>query len=147
MLCSCTAKVYTPVLSTEFEYNAVCKIGDFSYDCKIMKTEKDLSVIPTTTYASGMKMTYNGKTLTFSKNNISESFDKNLINYPNPAKLMYEVFTACENTENITVQKLKDGYAYVGKISVGSFKLMQNDDNTYKSLSIENADITVSFKK
>lgn len=146
MLCSCTAKVYTPIISTEFEYDAVCKIGDFSYECKIMKTENELSVIPTTTYASGMKMTYDGKTLTFSKNNITKSYDKALISYPNPAKLLYEACTACENTNNITVQKLKDGYAYVGKISAGNFKLLQNDDNTYKSLSIENANITITFK-
>lgn len=146
MLCSCTAKVYTPVISTEFEYDAVCEIGDFSYDCKIIKTQNEMSVIPTTTYASGMKMTYNGKMLTFSKNNMTESFDKDLITYSNPAKLMYEVFAACENTENITVQKLKEGYAYIGKISVGNFKLLQNDDNTYKSLFIENADITIIFK-
>lgn len=146
VLCSCSAKVYTPIISTEFEYNALCKIGDFSYDCKVIKTKNELSVIPTTTYASGMKMTFNGKTLTFSKNNMVESYDSSSVAYPNPAMLMYEVFATCEAMQNVSVQKQKDAYAYVGKISVGNFKLIQNEDNSYRSLHIENADMTIVFK-
>lgn len=143
-LFGCSAKTYTPVIDTAFSINAVYKTGDFSYFCKIDSCDNSISITPTTTYAEGMTITYDGKNVNFKKGNFSKSIDGDKIDSTNPAKILYEVFNYLDTSK---VKRVGDTFQYTGKTSVGNFVLIQNDDNSLKSLSIPDAGITITFQK
>ncbi len=144
-IAGCSAKTYTPVINTAFTVNAVYQTGDFSYNCKIIKTQNDLTVVPTSTNAKDMMITYDGKSVTYKKEKMIKSFASEKINKTNPAIVLYEVFSFLENTEKLNVSKTDNGFEYTGKISAGNFRLMQNNDNSFKSITIANADIEIIF--
>jgi hypothetical protein len=58
--------------------------------------------------------------------------------------VLYEVFTSLES-DNCNVEKNGEQFKYTGKTSVGDYVLLQNSDNSYSNLYIQNADITVEF--
>lgn len=145
LLCGCTAKSYTPVITTDFEMNAVYQTGDFSFDCVISKNGNVLCVTPTSTSATGMIITYDGKTVTFNRNNMIKEFDKNVIDSTNPAIVLYQVFLSVESTDLSTVTLVNEQYQYTGKTDVGDFVLLQNNDNSFDTLTIPNANIKVTF--
>lgn len=144
-LCGCSAKSITPVIKADFTLNAVYKTGDFSYDCVIAKKDGVLSVSPTSTRASGMFITYDGKKVTFDRRSMTYSFDKTEIDPTNPALLLYEVFSSVESTDVNTVKMVENEFVYSGKTSVGDYVFVQNIDNSYKSIDIADADINITF--
>lgn len=145
LFAGCSTKTYTPVINTAFTANAVYHTGDFSYSCKIIKTQDDLTVVPTSTNAKGMSITYNGKDVTYKKEKMIKSFAAEKINKTNPAIMLYEIFSYLENTEPLNVSKTDNGFEYTGKISAGNFCLIQNTDNSFKSITVSNADIKIVF--
>ncbi len=144
-LCGCSAKSITPVVTTDFTLNAVYKTGDFSYECVIAKKDGVLSVTPTSTRASGMFITYDGQKVTFDRHSITYSFDKSEIDPTNPALVLYEVFSSVESMDLNTVKTVDNEFYYRGKTSVGDYVLIQNTDNSYKSIEIADADINITF--
>lgn len=144
-LCGCSAKSITPVITTDFTLNAVYKTGDFSYECVIEKKDGVLSVAPTSTRASGMFITYDGKTVTFDRHSMIYSFDKSEVDSTNPALVLYEVFSSVESMDLNAVEILDNEFRYSGKTSVGDYVLIQNIDNSYKSIEIADADINITF--
>ena len=142
MLTGCSQRMFTPVISSEFTLNAVYRTGDFSYNCIITKDENSLTIEPTSTKAEGLKITYNGKEVVIGNGKFEKSFAADEIDSSNPAKLLFGVFESIENAE---VKRVNSSFQYVGKTALGDFVLVQNDDNSYESLSIPNADIEVNF--
>jgi hypothetical protein len=143
-LVGCSAKIYTPVINTEFELNAVYQTGDFSYNCEIVKNEDFVSVTPTSTNASGMIITYDGKNVTFNRNDMVKSISADEIVKTNPAVVIYEVFNYIETFENLDVQRIDNKYQYTGKTSLGNFILVQNDDNSIESIEIPTYNIIIT---
>lgn len=145
LLClfGCSAELYTPVIVSEYSLSAVYKTGDFSYTCKIVKTNDFVSIMPTSSNAEGMIIKCDGKEVTFTKGDMTKSFDKNELDKTNPSVILFEIFSSLENAE----VKLVDGeYTYSGKTSVGNFVLTQNKNNCFKNIKIPDADIEIEFQ-
>lgn len=142
VLTGCHQRNFTPVLTTDFSRNAVCKIGDFSFDCKITKIEKCISLEVLSTRAKGLTVTYSNGEITFSKGNITKTFKADNIDSTNPTKILYSVF---DNLEELEVKRVENHFEYVGKTAIGEFKIVQNKDNSIKSISVPSADLTIEF--
>ncbi len=146
LLSGCKVKEYTPVIPVSFTKDIVVYSGDFSFTCEICKTEKTVAATITNTNAKGMKMTYDGDILSFYYDDFSYDLDGSKFEKNNIAIVIYEVFNYIENTQDMNAKKLDDGYRYDGKISIGNFTLIQNDDNSLKSLEIKECDYRVEFQ-
>ena len=59
-LAGCATKQYTPDVTADFEQSAVVTAGDFSYHCKICRTDGTVTVTVGDTAAKGMVMTCAG---------------------------------------------------------------------------------------
>lgn len=138
-------KNYTPEIPLTLEQNVRVTSGDYTYDCKICKTEEEMSVTVLSTLAAGMTMTYNGDSLHFSYCDFL--YDINGRNYENknPAIVLYEVFDYINSTEQLSAKKIDGGFKYEGKISLGDFILIQNDDNSFANLTMRNIDYKIEF--
>ena len=146
LLSGCAKKTYTPVLETRFDLNADYKMGDFSYSCRIVKSENSVSITPTSSYAKGMTIKFDGKKLSFAKSGIkTREFEREDIDSTNPAVVLYEVFSSIENTKPIEVSVKKSGFHYVGTTSVGTFSLIQGKSGELKSISVPDASIEIIF--
>jgi len=146
LLSGCKVKEYTPVIPVSFTKDIVVYTGDFSFNCKICKTEKTVTAAITNTNAAGMKMTYDGSTLSFSYDDFSYDLDGSKFEKNNIAIVIYEVFDYIDNKQDLNAKKLDNGYRYDGKISIGNFTLIQNDDNSFESLEIKECDYRVEFQ-
>lgn len=144
-LCSCSAKIYTPVINQQFDLNAVYKTGDFSYNCRIVKDDKKLSVTALSSYAKGTTISFDGKTVTYEMKDMKKDIDASVVDKTNPAIVLYEVFKSLENADTNHAVKDKNTFCYTGKTSVGDFVFIQNTDNSFNSLEIKEADISVKF--
>lgn len=142
-LIGCSARTYTPVIDTELNLDAVYMTGDFSYFCKIHIVDGTVSITPTTTYASGMTITYDGKNAVFNRGKLSKSVDANSVDLTNPARLLYETFNYIDTSNYKCVGNT---YQYTGKTSAGNFVLEQSCDGSLVSLKIPDANITVQFR-
>lgn len=140
----CEIKEYTPEIPCSFTQKAKVTSGDFSFDCEICKTEENVIVTVLSTSAAGMVMTYNGSELVFVYENYSHSVDGNRFEPSNTAIMVYEVFDCIANEET-TARKIDGGYQYDGKITIGDFSMIQNDDNSLKSMSVRSAGISIDF--
>lgn len=145
LLSGCTQKTFTPVINTDFNLNAVYKTGDFSYSCKISCNGDTVTVQPTSTKAVDLIIKCDGKKVYFNKGEFSKEFDFSEIDNTNPAKLIYSVFDYLKSVEEPEVKRVNDCFQYVGKAPIGNFVLVQNDDNTLKSITIADANITINF--
>ena len=142
----CQAKSYNPVIDTSFCYDAIFTTGDFSFSATIEKIENNVKITVNDTLAKGLVITYNGTDITFTKDSLTYTLDGDDIDKTNPAIIIFDVFSAMQNIDNLTVQKTKNGFEYVGKTSVCQFVFIQNDDNTYKSILIPDMDVTIEFE-
>lgn len=145
VLSGCAAKIYTPVLNTEFELDAVYKTGDFSYNCKIVKNAQSVCVTPASTNAAGMTITYDGTDVTFNNNNLIKTMSASDAGNTNPVVVIYEVFSYIEATDDLDVERIDDSFQYTGKTSLGNFILVQSNDNSLDYIEIPNADIRIEF--
>lgn len=147
VISGCAKKTYTPVLETEFKLNAVYKSGDFSYSCRIVKTENYVSITPVSTKAKGMTIKFDGKTVSFIRGKMIKEFDRDSVDSTNPAVVLYEVFTSLENTKELEAKLKKNGFNYIGTSSVGTFNLIQSKSGELKSVTIPDAKIDIAFSK
>lgn len=144
-LSGCKVKNYTPEIPVTFDQNVIVTLGDFSYDCKICKTEKNVSVTVDSTAAKGLIMTYDGKNLNFSFADFAYDINGTNFEKRNPAIVIYEVFDYINSTEQLNAKKIDGGFKYEGKISLGDFILIQNEDNSLKDLTFRNMDYKIEF--
>lgn len=145
LLTGCKVKSYTPEIPVSFEQNAVVAWGDFSYTCRICKSEEEVVVCVTSTSAENMIMRYNGEKLNFLYDDFSYDIDGSNFERENIAIVIYEAFDYILNTQELNVRKIDTGFKYEGKISCGDFILIQNDDNSFSSLTLRNGELSVEF--
>ncbi len=145
LLSGCKVKNYTPEIPLTLEQNVKVTSGEFSYDCIICKTESAVSVTVDSTSAKGMVMTYDGKTLTFDFADFSYDINGRNFEKRNPAIVLYEVFDYINSTEQLNAKKIDGGFKYEGKISLGDFILIQNDDNSFSALTMRGVDYKIEF--
>lgn len=144
-LVGCSQKHFTPIINTEFQANAVYKMGDFSYSCTINKTADYVSVTPLTTNAKGMIIKSDSKNVTFKKDEMVKIIDKDKIDNTNPAVLLYSIFTYIES-DDVDIKRVNNTFQYTGKTALGDFILVQNNDNSLVSISVPMANIFIEFE-
>ena len=142
----CKVKDYTPELPSDFNLSAVVTSGDFSFDCEICKNNDGVSVDVLTTSAQGLRMNCDGKNLTFVYDGCSYAVNTSGFEKTNPAIVVYEVFDYLNSAEQINAKKIEGGYKYEGKISIGDFILIQNDDNSLKEITMKTSQYSIKFK-
>lgn len=147
LLSGCKVKNYTPEIPVTLEQNVRVTSGGFSYDCKICKTESDVSVTVNSTAAQGLTMVYDGSNLNFSFSDFSYGLNGKNFEKKNPAIVIYEVFDYINTTEQLNAKKIDGGFKYEGKISLGDFILIQNEDNSLSELTMRNIDYKIEFIK
>lgn len=138
-------KNYTPELPDELKQNALVSLGDFSYNCEICRNSENVTVTVLDTNAKGMVMMYNGNNLSFVYEDYSYSVNAENLEKTNVAIVIYQVFEAllCDDTVS---KKIENGYQYRGKIDLGEFVLIQNDDNTFKSITVIGPQMKIIFE-
>lgn len=142
---SCEVKEYTPEIPVAFTQRVKVMSGDFVFECEICKTEKDVKAIVSSTAAYGMVMTYDGSVLNFNYGDYSYDIDGKGFERSNISIVIYEVFESLASLSQPNVKKIENGYQYYGKTSLGDFVLLQNEDNTLRSLSIKSANLEIEF--
>lgn len=145
LLSGCKVKNYTPEIPASFEQKLTVSDGDFSYDCEVCRKDGIVTVTVLSTNAKGMVMTYNGVNLNLKYNQLSYDIDAQRFEKGNPAIVIYELFDYIENTQNMNVRKIDSGFKYEGRISFGDFILLQNEDNSFESLSFRANDTVFEF--
>lgn len=90
-------------------------------------------------------MRYNGEKLNFLYDDFSYDIDGSNFERENIAIVIYEAFDYILNTQELNVRKIDTGFKYEGKISCGDFILIQNDDNSFSSLTLRNGELSVEF--
>ena len=111
----CATKQYTPDVTADFEQSAVVTAGDFSYHCKICRTDGTVTVTVGDTAARGMVMTCAGTMVRY-------RFDG----------MEYEA-------------RAQDLDKYQGTVPAGKFVLYQNEDGSYASLHFLSSNILIEF--
>lgn len=144
-LCACSAQIYTPVINQQFDLKAVYTTGDFSYDCRIVKDDKQISVTALSSYAEGTTISFDGKTVTYKLKNMKKEIDASVVDKTNPAIVLYEVFAELEKIDPQNAVKVKNTFQYKGKTSVGDFMFVQNTDNSFNEIKIADSEISVKF--
>ncbi len=129
-----------------FSEKARVTSGDFSYECKISRLEsKAVSVDITSTNAKGLNMNYDGRELYFEYADYSHTVNADYFEKKNAAMVIYDVFDEIESMQSVTARKTDIGCKYDGRISLGDFTLILNNDNTLNSITIKTADLTIEF--
>ncbi len=94
LLCACRAEAPTPEPIGDCAFDAVCSTGDFDFRCHIKRRAGTVYVTVLNTQAKGMTMSCDGKTVLFSRGNLLRRIQKERADVTNPARLLWEVFTA-----------------------------------------------------
>ncbi len=141
----CEVKEYTPEIPDAFTQRAKVMSGDFSFECEICKTEDQVITTVSSTSAQGMVMTYDGEILNFNYGEYAYDIDGNGFERSNVSIVIYEAFDNLISLSQPNVKKIEGGYQYYGKTSLGDFVLIQNDNNTLRSLTIKSANLQIDF--
>lgn len=139
----CKIKNYTPEL-VDFNQNAAYTAGDFFCSCNITMDENTVTVSATSTNAKGLTICYDGAEVKYTYGDMSFVIAPEN-NSANPAVIIYDAFQSLKSAESNGASKTEDGFEYKSSTSLGSFVLLQYDDNSYKSLYFTDADIKFEF--
>lgn len=138
--CGCSAATNTVQLKSSYSQTATVKTGTFTYTANIKYDGKCVYITPTSTNASGMTISCNGKTVTFSRRDMLNKADKSKVSPYNPAVLLYDVLTSAE-----LGKKSNNNYIFGGKTSVGNYTLTVNESSELLSLNIPDAEFSIEF--
>lgn len=141
----CGTKQYTPDVTADFEQSAVVTAGDFSYHCKICRTDGTVTVTVGDTAARGMVMTCAGTMVRYRFDGMEYEARAQDLENTNPAIALYDVFSVLRQNGELQAQKTQDGYKYQGTVPAGKFVLYQNEDGSYASLHFLSSNILIEF--
>ena len=127
LLCGCSTVKSTVELKPKYSQTATVKIGDYSYSANVKFDGKSVYITPTSTNASGMTISCNGKEVAFSRRDMLTKADKSKVSAYNPAVLF------------------DNAYVFDGKTSVGNYTLTVNHSSELVSLNIPDADFSIEF--
>ncbi len=142
LLCSCSAPQISVSPKTEFTYDSVITIGDFSYHALVKYSNGVVYITPKTTHAAGMTISCDGKNIRFMQKSYSNSIPIEKVSNRNPAKLLYDILSSIDK-ENVLYKDTM--YLYQGKINSGSYCLSQNQNGDYISLEIKDISFSMEF--
>lgn len=145
LLTGCTARSFTPVISTEFDVTAVYKAGDFSYNCRITRKKGVVTITSLSGYTKGAKIIFDGNALTFEKDNLKKTIKSEILKSNNPAIMVYQAFDYLEKNDSLDVKKIGDTYQYTGSTDFGTFVLTQKSDNSFASLTFPSVNAEITF--
>lgn len=148
LLSACTAKEKTqqqPALPLAFQQRADVHAGDFSYACEICRDAEKLFLTVLSTNAQGMTMTYDGSNMHFSFAGMTNDVPKDAIVKTNILMVLYDAFSVLSGQENIAPSAVKEGFRYQGKIPLGDFVLIVDEQNRLKSFSMKSIDMEIQF--
>lgn len=140
LLCGCSTVKSTVELKPKYSQTATVKMGDYSYSANVKFDGKSVYITPTSTNASGMTISCNGKEVTFSRRDMLTKADKSKVSAYNPAVLFYDAITTASDCK-----KVDNAYVFDGKTSVGNFTLTVNQSSELVSLNIPDADFSIEF--
>lgn len=143
-LTACKVKNYTPEIPAEFTQRATVASGDFSFECEICRSEKNVAVTVLSTSAKGMVMSYDGAKLGFKYNDFAYALDGRNFEQGNICIVIYDIMKALD-TDAYRARKIDGGYRYEGSVDYGNFILIQNDDGSFADIAFSNRDYTVIF--
>ncbi len=138
--CGCSVATNTVQLKSSYSQTAAVKTGTFVYTANIKYDGKCVYITPTSTNASGMTISCNGKTVTFSRCDMLNKADKSKVSPYNPAVLLYDVLTSAEFGK-----KSNNNYIFGGKTSVGNYTLTVNESSELLSFNIPDAEFSIEF--
>lgn len=142
LLCGCSTVKSTVELKPKYSQTATVKMGEYSYSANVKFDGKSVYITPTSTNASGMTISCNASTVTFTRRDMVNTAEKSKVSPYNPAVIIYDVITS----SSASVPKKEGGnYTFSGKTSVGDYTLMMNESSDLLSLQIPTADFYVEF--
>lgn len=141
-LTSCASKTYIPTVQTEFETKAKYTFGDFTYNCKITKTENFVTVEILDTKAAGLVIKCDGERVYFILGDTVRDNAVGEVDVTNPALILYQVFFSL----NSAVSSVIDGGCVLsGTCGAGNYALTLSKAGDFKNLSLPSAGIVIDF--
>ncbi len=139
-LCGCSTVTNTVQLKSYYSQTATVKTGTFTYTANIKYDGKCVYITPTSTNASGMTISCNGKTVAFSRRDMLNEAVKSKVSPYNPAVLIYDVLTSAEFGK-----KSNNNFIFGGKTSVGNYTLTVDKSAELISLNVPDAEFSIEF--
>lgn len=138
--CGCSTVTNTVQLKSSYSQSATVTTGEYTYTANVRYDGKCVYITPTSTNASGMTISCNGKTVAFSRRDMINEAEKSKVSPYNPAVLLYDAFTSAE-----LPKKSNNGYIFGGKTAVGNYTLTVDKSARLLSFVIPDADFSIEF--
>ncbi len=142
MLCGCSAQQSEKVIKN-FSENASVAFRNFNYDCTVVYNGKSVTLSAQSTLAAGLVITYDGRTVGITYDDISLSQTNSNFDSSNPAVALYEAFEYVNKMPESEISTVKNGFLAQGETSLGSFAL--ETDNDFYPVALEFKDAQLSF--
>ena len=144
LLCGCSDQSESASISG-FSKNADVVFGDFSYSCVVVYNGSTVTVSAQSTAAAGLVITYDGKYVGITYDDISLSQMNGNFEPSNPAVALYEAFEYVNGLDQAAFSPAKDGFIAQGETSLGKFTLETDKEYCPVRLSFENSDLEFQF--
>lgn len=145
LLCSCSAQESLKTVNS-FSKNAAVTFKNFKYNCTIVYNGKSVTLSAQSTSAAGLVLTYDGKTVGITYDDISLAQINHNFDPSNPAVALYEAFDCVKNMEETDISTVKNGYRAEGETSLGRFTLETDSDFYPLSLVFKDAELSFDFQ-
>lgn len=142
MLCGCSVQQSEKVIKN-FSENASVDFRNFNYDCTVVYNGKSVTLSAQSTLAAGLVITYDGRTVGITYDDISLSQTNSNFDSSNPAVALYEAFEYVNKMPESEISTVKNGFLAQGETSLGSFTL--ETDNDFYPVALEFKDAQLSF--
>ena len=107
---------------------------------------KSITVSAQSTSAAGLVITYDGKTVGITYDDISLSQINSNFDSSNPAVALYEAFECVNEMPDTEISTVKNGFLVQGETSLGGFTLETDSDFYPVSLEFKDAQLTFEFE-
>lgn len=145
LLCGCASQQSVKTLKS-FSANASVTFRNFKYDCTVVYNGKSITVSAQSTSAAGLVITYDGKTVGITYDDISLSQINSNFDSSNPAVALYEAFECVNEMPDTEISTVKNGFLVQGETYFGGFTLETDSDFYPVSLEFKDAQLTFEFE-
>ncbi len=128
-----------------FSLNAAVSWNDFSYECSVVSSSDAVTVTVQSTSAAGLVITYNGKSVTMSYEDMDFTQNNKNFDPTNPAIAIYDVVQYINGSGDLQPQTTKDGFLVKGETALGAFTLETDKELLPVSLSFSDTGLTFRF--
>lgn len=145
MLCGCSAQQSEKVIKS-FSENAGVTFRNFNYDCTVVYNGKSVTLSAQSTSAAGLVITYDGKTVGITYDDISLAQINSNFDSANPAVALYEAFECVNEMPESEISTVKNGFLAQGETSLGKFTLETDSDFYPVLLEFKEAQLSFNFE-